>query len=68
MQKQCGVRCVKDLAMNGQPCGPVREGNPMALGNQYRDLRRHFPPQQVVRFREFLCCWMGDQQPPAMSW
>lgn len=22
----------------------------------------------IVRFREFLCHWIGDQQPPAMSW
>ena len=23
---------------------------------------------QIKRFREFLCHWTGDQQPPAMSW
>jgi ketosteroid isomerase-like protein len=23
---------------------------------------------QIVRFREFLCHWTGDQEPPAMSW
>jgi ketosteroid isomerase-like protein len=23
---------------------------------------------RIVRFREFLCHWTGDQQPPAMSW
>lgn len=23
---------------------------------------------KLVRFREFLCHWPGDQQPPAMSW
>ncbi|KAM3096771.1 hypothetical protein ACKFKF_21910 [Phormidesmis sp. 146-12] len=22
----------------------------------------------IVRFREFLCHWTGDQQPPPMSW
>lgn len=24
--------------------------------------------QQIVRFREFLCHWTGEQQPPQMSW
>ena len=23
---------------------------------------------KLVRFREFLCYWAGDQKPPAMSW
>ena len=23
---------------------------------------------QIIRFREFLCHWPGDQKPPAMSW
>ncbi|MEA3275668.1 MAG: nuclear transport factor 2 family protein [Pseudomonadota bacterium] len=23
---------------------------------------------QVIRFREFLCHWPGDQKPPAMTW
>ena len=23
---------------------------------------------QIVRFREFLCHWPGNQKPPAMSW
>jgi len=23
---------------------------------------------QLVRFREFLCCWFGDQTPPPTSW
>ena len=23
---------------------------------------------QIIRFREFLCHWAGDQKPPAMSW
>lgn len=23
---------------------------------------------KIVRFREFLCHWAGDQKPPAMSW
>jgi len=23
---------------------------------------------KIVRFREFLCHWIGDQKPPAMSW
>jgi len=23
---------------------------------------------QIICFREFLCHWPGDQQPPAMSW
>ena len=24
--------------------------------------------EQIIRFREFLCHWAGDQKPPAMSW
>jgi len=24
--------------------------------------------ERIIRFREFLCHWTGDQQPPAMSW
>ncbi|GAB4234210.1 MAG: hypothetical protein Kow00121_62030 [Elainellaceae cyanobacterium] len=24
--------------------------------------------QQIVRFREFLCHWAGEQQPPQMGW
>jgi uncharacterized protein len=24
--------------------------------------------KKIIRFREFLCHWMGDRQPPAMSW
>jgi len=24
--------------------------------------------ERIVRFREFLCHWTDDQQPPAMSW
>lgn len=24
--------------------------------------------QQIVRFREFLCHWTGEQHPPRMSW
>jgi uncharacterized protein len=24
--------------------------------------------QLIVRFREFLCHWTGDQQPPTMTW
>jgi len=24
--------------------------------------------EQIIRFREFLCHWMGDQRPPKMSW
>jgi len=24
--------------------------------------------EQIIRFREFLCHWTGDQRPPAMSW
>lgn len=23
---------------------------------------------QIIRFREFLCHWMGEQKPPIMSW
>jgi len=23
---------------------------------------------QIIRFREFLCHWPGDQKPPAMTW
>lgn len=24
--------------------------------------------EKIVRFREFLCHWTGDQRPPAMTW
>ena len=23
---------------------------------------------QLIRFREFLCCWFGEHTPPTMSW
>ena len=28
----------------------------------------HANNEKIIRFREFLCHWTGEQHPPAMSW
>jgi len=63
----------RDFIVDGDTVVVIGEeaGNDRASGVPFANRWVHvfdFREGKLVRFREFLCHWTGDQKPPAMSW